>query len=52
MTMAKQLTGAHFPLSRWPSRRRARDHRRPRDELGTLGHGFTYGGHRWGRRRA
>ena len=46
MTMAKQLTGAHFPLSALAVSADVHDvvagHAH---ELGTLGHGFTYGGH-------
>ncbi|GAB5469012.1 MAG: aspartate aminotransferase family protein [Rhodospirillales bacterium] len=46
LTMAKQLTGAYFPLSAVGiSDRVARTIAPYAHDLGTLGHGLTYGGH-------
>ncbi len=46
MTLAKQLSGAHFPISALAVADRVHDviatHAH---ELGTFGHGYTYGGH-------
>ncbi|MBY6142161.1 aminotransferase class III-fold pyridoxal phosphate-dependent enzyme [Leisingera daeponensis] len=46
MTMAKQLTGAYFPLSALAISDRVHDAiAAGAHDLGTFGHGFTYGGH-------
>lgn len=46
MTMAKQLTAAYFPMSAVAMTRQVRDViAKSAHELGTFGHGVTYGGH-------
>jgi len=46
MTMAKQLSGAHFPISALAIGTHVHEVVAARaHELGTFGHGYTYGGH-------
>ncbi|MET3595059.1 adenosylmethionine-8-amino-7-oxononanoate aminotransferase [Mesorhizobium shonense] len=46
LTMAKQMTGAYFPMSALALESNVAEViEKHAHELGTLGHGFTYGGH-------